>query len=170
MKEIDYKKIFGFPLDTDYKEILKLHEMLETAKIPHEMRRKLDGWQVVYPGANWELSAIENAYSIGEKEDLIEIMGLLTEEEKESDSVKGYLTAENVFERIQKHWKKTTAEAAQEVEMQPVKYGEWLYYVESSLIRSHYRCSLCKYPRYEHYAANDFRFCPNCGAKMKKGF
>lgn len=31
-------------------------------------------------------------------------MGLLTPEEAEQDSVCGWLTADNVFERIKKHW------------------------------------------------------------------
>jgi hypothetical protein len=37
-------------------------------------------------------------------------MGLLTEEESECDSVVGWLTAEQVFERWHKHWLETHAE------------------------------------------------------------
>ena len=48
-----------------------------------------------------------------------------------------------------------------------VVHGEWQYYSESDFIKAHYRCSNCNQPRYEHYAFNEFRFCPNCGADMK---
>ena len=49
-------------------------------------------------------SAIQTNFSYGHEDDLIEIMGLLTEEEREEDSVKGWLAAEEVFKRIEKHW------------------------------------------------------------------
>lgn len=37
--------------------------------------------------------------------DKLEIMGLLAPEEKKTDSVLGYLSAEEVFSRINRHWK-----------------------------------------------------------------
>lgn len=49
-------------------------------------------------------SAIEHDGSYGRNDDLIEIMGLLTDEEEEYDSVCGYLSAQNVYERIMKHY------------------------------------------------------------------
>ena len=54
-----------------------------------------------------ERSVIEHEFSYGNEKDLLEISGLMTEkEEKETqDTVLGYLTAENVFERIKKHYK-----------------------------------------------------------------
>lgn len=55
------------------------------------------------------------------------------------------------------------------VEYAPVVHGEWCYYRESFSVRSHFRCSNCLRPRYKHYAVNEFRFCPNCGAKMDGG-
>lgn len=73
------------------------------------------GYQVCiyYPDGKRMISAIEGYGSYGyggfdhglhgtdEKDgDLIEIMGLLTPEEQENDSVVGYLTAEEVFRRI----------------------------------------------------------------------
>lgn len=95
-------------LKDDYQEILKLHEMLEEAEIPHAMLRKLDGWQIGYPAlepiTGRVCSVIEHRYSYGAREDLLEIMGLLTAEEEQWDSVCGYLTAENVFARIRAHW------------------------------------------------------------------
>lgn len=49
-------------------------------------------------------SAIWGVGSYGYKDGLIEIMGLLTEEERERDDVVGYLTPEEVFWRIKKDW------------------------------------------------------------------
>lgn len=110
-------------------EIHKLHEMLTEAGIEHEFRERAEsdvkhiyekhgidmGYQVIvyYPDGERMISAIEGwgTYGYGgwdhgtmgttEKDgDLIEIMGLLTPEEQEYDSVVGYLTAEEVFRRI----------------------------------------------------------------------
>jgi hypothetical protein len=53
------------------------------------------------------MDAIEHYASYGRSEDLLEIMGLLTSEEEGYDSVKGYLTAEDVFQRIKKHYETT---------------------------------------------------------------
>ncbi|MDD6970680.1 MAG: hypothetical protein SPH83_02380 [Treponema sp.] len=49
-------------------------------------------------------SAIWGMGSYGYKDGLIEIMGLLTEEERERDDVVGYLTPEEVFWRIKRDW------------------------------------------------------------------
>ena len=88
-----------------YKEILKLRDMLE------EAHRDLIGYQILfydgqilfYDGGKMICSVVENMYSYGNESDLLEIMGLLTEEESEMDSVVGWLTAENVFNRIQNY-------------------------------------------------------------------
>ena len=90
-----------------YKEILKLDKMLSEANISHTLTPNMDGWQVWYPNANPSenvMDAIEHSGSYGRECDLIEIMGLLTPEEAQYDSVKGNLTAEDVFERIRKHY------------------------------------------------------------------
>lgn len=92
--------------DPNYKEILKLDNMLTEANIPHTLDKFLDGWQVCYPcriGPNTVMDAIEHHGSYGNSDDKLEIMGLLTPEESEYDSVLGHLTAEEVFERIRKH-------------------------------------------------------------------
>lgn len=101
-------------------EIERLHKMLTDAGIEHEWndrslwygRSKIKsdinwGWQVVVyrPDGERLVSAIEGFGSHGfgldgEQGDLIEILGLLTPEEEEWDSVKGWLTAEEVFRRI----------------------------------------------------------------------
>lgn len=98
-----------------YKEILRLDVMLTEARIPHERARLMDGWQVWYPSKeHYILDAIEHWSSYGKESDRLEIMGLFIPEEEEDDSVLGYLTAEEVFERIRKHYN-----------------GEWDDYIES---------------------------------------
>jgi len=93
-----------YALNPRYQEILKLHDMLVKQNIPHVLRRCFNGWQVCYPNLDWTLSAIEHRGSYGRDNDKIEIMGLLTPEESVEDDVLGYLTAEDVFNRINKHW------------------------------------------------------------------
>lgn len=91
-----------------YKEILKLKGMLEMEGIPFVFRKRIrfNGYQICYPKGGEErvCSVIEQEGSYGNKVDLLEIMGLLTEKESEVDDVAGWLTAENVFSRIKKHW------------------------------------------------------------------
>lgn len=90
-----------------YNEIFKLKAMLENAGIQYEFRPCFDGYQICYPSAKDRIcSVIEQNFSYGSEKDKLEIMGLLTPEEKECDEVVGYLTAENVFERISKDWNK----------------------------------------------------------------
>lgn len=103
-----YDENGNYILDESYTEILKLDEMLTEANIPHTLERFLDGWQVVYstPIDGRVADAIEHCGSYGRDENLIEIMGLLTPEEEDEDSVLGYLTAEEVFERMSEHWNK----------------------------------------------------------------
>ena len=93
--------------DKKYQEILRLDSMLTEKKIPHILQKFRDGWQVVYPedGENRVADAIEHFGSYGNENDLLEVMGLLTPEEEEYDRVLGYLSAKDVFERIEKHWK-----------------------------------------------------------------
>ena len=95
-------------LNPSYKEILKLNTMLDNAKIPHRTHRLDDGWQVIYAPYHpdsWVADAIETRYSYGAKDDLLELAGeLLTGKELKRDSVVGGLTANDVFQRISKHW------------------------------------------------------------------
>lgn len=92
----------------EYNEIFRLRKMLVYAGIPHVMHRLYDGWQIEYQhgGEGRKLSAVQHYFSYGHEHDRIEIMGLLTEEEEKNDSVLGYLTAENVFERIEREEQK----------------------------------------------------------------
>ena len=90
-----------------YTEIHRLHGMLKGANIPHTMKRFMDGWQICYPVEDPQervCDAIEHCGSYGHGADLLELMGLLTDEELPGDSVVGFLTAEEVFSRIKKHW------------------------------------------------------------------
>ena len=83
-----------------YNEIVKLHEMLNKADIPHEFSEVWGGYHIVYSCMGYTCSVIEHDYSYGSNRDLLEIMGLLTPAEAEQDSVAGYLTADDVFNRI----------------------------------------------------------------------
>ena len=89
-----------------YNEILRLKEMLEKESIPFDFAEMNGGYQICYPkkGENRICSIIEYDGSYGRTEDLLEIMGLLTDKELENDSVVGYLTAEEVFGRIKNHY------------------------------------------------------------------
>lgn len=90
-----------------YREIKRLYEMLVEAEIPCEIERTMDGWQVFYPNKKERISdAIEFTGSYGCEVNKLEIMGLLTYEELEKNFVAGYLTAEDVFERWEKDYKK----------------------------------------------------------------
>lgn len=113
-----------------YTEILKLKTMLEEANIPFtftddfwnvkrlEERRKADPYfgelfRNKYPAYQIRLGdladAIEYDGSHGNEQDLLEIMGGLTEKEQEEDSVLGYLTAEEVFKRFKYCYENNTS-------------------------------------------------------------
>lgn len=96
----------------NYKEILRLKEMLEKAGIPFEFNEYMGGYQLCYPKKETfddiVCSVIEHNGSYGQEQDLLEIMGLLTDEELKNDDVVGFLSAENVFERIKKHYDAVT--------------------------------------------------------------
>lgn len=111
-----------------YTEILKLKEMLEEANIPFTFtddffgaKKKLETGATIakfvyggqYPAYQIRLGdladAIEHCYSYGNQRDLLEIMGGLTDEEMDYDSVLGYLTAEEVFKRFKYCWEHQTS-------------------------------------------------------------
>ena len=90
-----------------YNEILKLKNMLEKAEIPFEFSKIFGGYHITYPSNKFRIcSVIEHDYSYGNEQDLLEIKGLLTRKEKKYDYVLGYRSAEEVFNRIKKNWKK----------------------------------------------------------------
>lgn len=86
--------------------------MLNKAGIEHDFV-KLDGYRMYSLGDRKQIkiyyknddnffSVIQGYGTYGNEQNLLEIMGLLTPEEEEVDDVCGFLTAENVFERIVK--------------------------------------------------------------------
>ena len=113
-----------------YSEIFKLHNMLAEAGIPHDFvdETPSNNSVFIFPGLDCTLyhifypsaekydeilgpasdmtyssrvcSVIEGWHSYGGEKNLLEIRGLLTPEEENDDTVRGWLTAENVFERI----------------------------------------------------------------------
>ena len=107
-KELHNEETGEYITNERYKEIIKLHNMLDNSKIPHEFIKFMDGYQVNYYDKDGVriADAIEHFGSYGHEQDLLEIMGLLTPEEKEYDSVVGWLTAEDVFDRIKNDWGK----------------------------------------------------------------
>lgn len=104
---------------TPYTEILKLRKMLKQAGIPHKFKDnsvrcvsesentlELTIYQILYPDENKRvISVVEGNGTYGGGADKLEIMGLLTPKEEKEDSVLGGLTAEEVFKRIEKHYK-----------------------------------------------------------------
>ena len=94
-----------------YQEIRKLMRMLSDYDIPYSVYDMLDGINIQYPGDDtFVCSVIEHTFSYGGQSDLLEIMGLLTEEERKHDSVKGWMTAKEVFKRIHQHFKEYSHE------------------------------------------------------------
>lgn len=99
-----------------YKEIFRLKEMLEEAKIPfdffamdddekiREIIPDWEHWHINYPHrGDFIISAIEGIGSYGEQDDKLEIMDT-NKPDDDGDTVEGWLTAEEVFERIKKDY------------------------------------------------------------------
>lgn len=87
-------------------EIEKLHFLLNEADIPHEFIERGIIKQICYPSSsNIVASVIFGKGTFGFHHGLLEIFGLLTAKEAEIDDVAGYLSAEEVFKRISKHYR-----------------------------------------------------------------
>ena len=88
-------------------ELLKLVKLLAKADIPFEIfpfsiEKLTATFQVCYPNKeDCVCDAICHKYSYGYDQGLLEIMGL---SEDPCDDVEGWLTAEQVFERIRNHY------------------------------------------------------------------
>lgn len=81
----------------------KLEQLLKEAGVPCEVKDCYGGRQVVVQIGEERgdiIDAICSEFSYGHDEGLLEIMGGLTEEEEKWDSVKGYLTPEEVAKRF----------------------------------------------------------------------
>lgn len=80
-----------------YKEINKLKQMLRKNDIPFFEEPFEDGLCVTI---NDYLSCVQYSGSYGANNDLLEIMGGLTEAEYEKDTILGFLTAKEVYRRF----------------------------------------------------------------------
>lgn len=81
--------------------------VINPTEIPHTYKEIFDGWQICYPQTDGLImDAIQHFGSYGGDNNKLEIQGLLTDSKAEIDSVLGWLTAENVFNRIEKHYSK----------------------------------------------------------------
>lgn len=86
----------------DYNDILLLKDLLEKEDIPFDFYNLYDGYVIAYPSRDGCVcSILEHNYSYGSSSDLLEIGGILA---RGSDDVEGYLTALDVYGRIQDHW------------------------------------------------------------------
>lgn len=80
-------------------EMYKLINFLIKAKIPFEVNEIMDTPQICYPSKeSCVCDAICHSGSYGHENGLLEILGLTTD----LDDVEGWLTADEVFDRIQK--------------------------------------------------------------------
>jgi len=104
-------------MKVNYKEIFKLKAMLDAENIDYEFYdRSITGLKdefntlhfqiIIYKDKDKKqrlISVVQGTYTYGVEQDKLEIMGCLTEDEEKFDSVVGYLTAEEVFNRIIKN-------------------------------------------------------------------
>lgn len=108
-------------------EMQKLINKLAKADIPYELtvQPTTNTIQVWYPTQeNPVCDAICHEYSYGGKDGYLEIMGLV-DEAKTGDTVEGYLRADEVFDRIAKHYR--THKTAEEVEVNAE--ADWIDYL-----------------------------------------
>lgn len=83
------------------KEILRLKEMLEKENIPFVFieREEVKGYQIFKTRMGEIIfSVVQHKYSYGNDVNLLEMW------EMSKDDVEGYLSAEDVFERIKNHY------------------------------------------------------------------
>lgn len=84
-------------------EMEKLIELLDEANVPYETNCLFGTTQIIYPNDKHRIcDAVCHPYSYGGDRGLLEIMGLVGDEV--GDDVEGYLTAEEVANRIIKHF------------------------------------------------------------------
>lgn len=88
-----------------YTCINRLAQLLDEAKVPYT-RNPIWGGEQIRIGTLCD--AVCHNFSYGNEDDLLEIMGGLTEEEAESDSVLGCLTPEEVAKRFEYCYRNNT--------------------------------------------------------------
>lgn len=101
---MELKKKDSCGIEIDYTEMVKLELYLQEAKIPYRIDYVIGMPSVRYYGHSNELicDAICHSGSYGYEKGLLEIMGLT----RNGDSVEGWLTSEEVFDRISEDWNK----------------------------------------------------------------
>lgn len=101
---MELKKKDSCGIEIDYTEMVKLELYLQEAKIPYRIDYVIGMPSVQYYGHSNELvcDTICHSGSYGYEKGLLEIMGLTSN----YDSVEGWLTAREVFERIREDWDK----------------------------------------------------------------
>ena len=99
-----------------YTEIFRLKDKLDAIDLEHtfndhtiyipEANRKREHYQILLYDEDGDriVSIVQGEFTYGSNENKLEIMGLLTPEESECDSVVGYLSADEVYERIMKYY------------------------------------------------------------------
>ena len=91
-------------LNENYQEILKLDKMLIKEKIPHEIKRKNDGWEIGIPSLNsheiW-IYAVEDFTTDLKKKDKIQVTRYWTSE----SCIVRHLIAEEAFKFIKTYYK-----------------------------------------------------------------
>lgn len=105
-------------------EISKLKEMLEKAKIPFKYNDdffngyKKPSYQIIIVDKDNKqiCDAIYHFGSYGYEQNLLEIMGALTQEENEDTAVLGYLNADEVFKRFKYCYEHNTSIYVKELE------------------------------------------------------
>ncbi len=101
-------------VDTKFKEIFRLKDMLDDEEIPYVYHNRSNqyaehyqiGYPVLPPSDACVCSIIEGNFTYGQESDLLEIMGLLEEDEAVLDAVVGGLSADEVLSRIKADWVK----------------------------------------------------------------
>lgn len=83
----------------------KLAKLLDEAKVPYTRNPIWDGEQI---RIGTLCDAVCHNFSYGNEDDLLEIMGALTKEEMEFDSVLGELAPEEVAERFEYCYRNNT--------------------------------------------------------------
>lgn len=107
------RSIYGYYVNKEYEipeytEMDKLIPLLCKADIPFDLTVIFGRPQIVYPSVySCVCDVICNRWSYGGSDGLLEISGIT--DDSFEDGVEGYLTAEEVFDRISKHYHSSCA-------------------------------------------------------------
>lgn len=86
------------------RELFKVIDFLNKEGINFDIRQMFNGWQLIVRNkkvlTEWDFDIICHDGSYGNKKGLLEVMGIIAE--SEYDDVEGYLTGEQVVEKIER--------------------------------------------------------------------